>query len=110
MCFLSTATLKKWRDGALSLPENLDYNYNEVVKTEGPKRVNFDSMHENAFETAKVVLDAKGGTFNFTKKFVCLGTKTDFHIDDSTDIRCRMTKAKKVMGALKFAWEAKEAP
>ena len=110
MHFPFASTLKKWRDGSLSLPGNLDFNYDEVVKTSRQKRVNFDSTHENASETAKVFLDAKGGTFNFAKKFVHLENNVDFLIDDTTDVRCRMTKAKKLMGTLKFAWEAREAP
>ena len=77
MHFSSAATLKKWRERQLTLPGNLDSKDNEVVKTARLKRVNFKSMHEIASKLAKVVLDAKRGTFNFTNQFVRLGANVD---------------------------------
>ena len=62
----------------LSLPGNLESSNDEIVKIANLKRVNYDDMHGNASEKAKVVVDDKGGTFNFTKKFIHVGANTDF--------------------------------
>ena len=57
----------------MSLQGNSYSKDDETVKTASPKKANYDSMHDNYSETSKVVVDGKGGTFNFTKNFVCLG-------------------------------------
>ena len=61
-----------------------------------------------AIETQEVVVDKKGGMFLFTKAFLCLGSNVDFLIDDIMDIKNRISKASKAIGALIFVQDTVE--
>ena len=43
----------------------------------------------------------------FASSFCYLGSEIDFLLDDTSEIRIRINKANKAMGALKFIWNAK---
>ena len=64
--------------------------------------------YDDALETDAMIADEKGGIFEFTKKFSCLGSTISFMMDDAIDTKNRMEKAAKVMGALGFIWNSKK--
>ena len=66
--------------------------------------------YSEAPETRDIAVDERGGTLSFTKEFLYLGSNIDFLIDDTTDVKNRISKASKAMGALKFIWDAVEVP
>ena len=70
--------------------------------------VNLDSKCLNYPETKKVIVDEKGGYFEFIKKFTCLGPAIACVMDGMVDARQRMMKATKSMEALKRTWDARE--
>ena len=72
--------------------------------------MNLETKYDNALETKDIVVDKKGGIFSFTKAFLYLGSNIDFLINDTMDVKNRISKANKSMGALKFVWDAVEVP
>ena len=82
----------------------------QVNKKEKKFVVNSRNKHENVPETERIIVDEKGGFFDFTQSFVCLGLTLTFLLHDAVDMKNGMLKATKAMGALNFAWKSKEPP
>ena len=70
--------------------------------------INLESKYREAEETRDIIVNANRGKFEFTIKFVYLGSTLTFLLDDTIDIKCRISKASKAMGTLKSIWEAKD--
>ena len=47
---------------------------------------------------------------NFTKCFTCLGSSVSFLMGGTTDVKNRINKVNKEMGALKSIWDSIEVP
>ena len=44
----------------------------------------------------------------FTSEFCYLGTMIDFLLDDTSDVKARIVKATKAVGALNFIWKSNQ--
>ena len=88
----------------------LDTTSSTVITAKPTLSVNLAEKHVNAPEKKEISMDNKGGMFEFTTSFTCLGSALTFLLDDTIDVKCRMSKAPKVMGALKDVWDAREVP
>ena len=109
MFFPSTLTIARWRNEPMEI-ENGDDSPSDTVVIRKKKSMNLETKYDNAPETEDIAVDERGGVFSFTKAFLHLGSKIDFLIDDTTDVKNRISKANKSMGALKFIWDALEVP
>ena len=109
MFFPSTVTIARWRKEDLVLN---DGRVDECCSVEVKKKriVDLKAKYSEAPETNDIIVDERGGTLSFTNEFLYLGSNIDFLIDDTTDVRNRISKASKSMGALKFIWDAVEVP
>ena len=65
-----------------------------------------DKIYANAKETQQLILK-DFSYISFTPNFKYLGSWISYDLTDSYDILCRITKANKPIGALKFFWQAK---
>ena len=85
---------------------SVEMGIDKIIK----KRVNIEDAHDKAVEICDVSADAKGGNVAFTKNFVCLGSNVDFMLDETVDVKNRISKAVESMGALKCSYDAKKVP
>ena len=109
MFFPSTVTIARWRKEALLLGDGfVDECCDVDVRTK--RFVDLKIKYTEAPETRDIIVDERGGTLSFTNEFLYLGSSIDFLIDDTTDVKNRISKASKSMGALKFIWDAVEVP
>ena len=102
----STKTLKEGR----KVPIGIDFDRDESTCQIYKKKkfvVNLNNKCDNAPETDRLIVCEKGGFFYFTESFVCLGSTLTFLLLDAIDVKNRILKATKVMGALHFMWESK---
>ena len=67
--------------------------------------VNLTEAYESAPETEVIVIN-ESELMPFTANFCYSGSVIDFLIDDTTDVKSRVNKASKAMGALGFIWKA----
>ena len=67
--------------------------------------VNLKEAYESAPETEDIVIN-ESEIMTFTTNFCYLGSVIDFLIGDTTDVKSRVNKAIKAMGALGFIWKA----
>ena len=109
MFFPSTVTIARWRSESLEIDDGIGNSCGSLVIRK-KKVVNLETKYDNALETKDIVVDEKGGIFSFTKAFLYLGSNIDFLIDDTTDVKNRISKANKSMDILKFIWDAVEVP
>ena len=89
--------------------DELDRKTQEVVIPTKPK-VNLSAKYHKADETQEIVVDEQGGKFIFTDQFIYLGFMLTFLLDNTIDVKHRITKASKAMGTLRHVWMAKEIP
>ena len=66
-----------------------------------------DKCYVKADETKKFVVN-KNGYISFCLKFLYLGSWISYDLNDEYDIKARIKKANKAMGALTFFWNVPE--
>jgi len=110
MYFPSTVTIARWRKESLVLEDDSGNLFSNSVEVITKKVVDLRIKYSEAPETRDITVDERGGTLSFTMEFLYLGSNIDFLIDDTTDVKNRISKASKSMGALKFIWDAVEVP
>ena len=79
-----------------------------VITTKPTLHTNQEKKHINASNAKEISIDGKGDTFKFTTSFACLGSALFFLLDNASDVKYRMSKAFKAIGALSNAYNAKE--
>ena len=77
------------------------WNNNNIEVKRG-RTVDLGKTHENSYETKVVVADEKDGTLILSTKFTRLWSNTDSTIENAADVKKRIIKSKKAIGALKF--------
>ena len=70
--------------------------------------IDLEKKYIEADETKDIIVDERGGCFEFNTQFTYLGSIVTFLLDDMVDVKYRIIKASKAMGVLKTIWEAKE--
>ena len=65
--------------------------------------------HLSAPGTNSMIVNEEGGLIKFNAEFVHLGSTLDFLIDDTTDVKHRISKSSKENCSLKLKWEAIES-
>ena len=112
MLFPSMRKLKEWRTMHAEVMDGREYTCTSSSTL--TKRVvliiNLESKYREAEETRDIIVNANRGKFKFTITFVYLGITLTFLLDDTVNVKCRISKALKAIGALKSIWEAKEVP
>lgn len=107
--FPGTNTIRRWRINSQSL---LDISSNQPdndlpVSPLIHSPINLEDIYKRAPETADIILN-DDEKIPFATEFCYLGSAIDFLIDDTVDIKCRISKANKAMGALGFIWRSKQ--
>ena len=112
--FPSTLTIKRWRKNSqfLSLKSNGTTNAtqkesNDLIQLTEEKLVNLKEIYSNAPETAPLKINSME-SIPFTSEFCYLGTMIDFLLDDISDVKARIAKATKAVGALNFVWKSNQ--
>ena len=80
---------------------NLVIEISQEVVTQTKPKVNLHAKYKEVEETQEIIVDDRGERFEFTDQFTYLGSTLTFLLDNTINIRCRITKALKVMGALR---------
>ena len=104
--FPGTSTIQRWRRNGPNHNE-IDYvlDGNALHLTRPSQMtINLTDAYEYAPETAVIIINERE-TIPFTINFCYLGPVIDFLIDDTTDMKSRVSKASKAMGALVFIWK-----
>ena len=105
--FPSTLTLKKWRCGSETNDIANDIANDDELINLIPNRINLLKSHENAAKTKPFAVNSNENVF-FTDNFYCLGSILDFLLDDASDMKLRISKADKAIGALNFIWVSQQ--
>ena len=107
---LFTTKFKEWRQ-----QKRLKCDNSEVMASEYDliKRklthVDLNKVCDSAPETKKITLH-EGGYMLFTLKFTYLGSHVDFIVDGTEDVKIRINKASKSIGALKITCNENDVP
>ena len=80
---------------------------NDLIQFTEEKLVNLTEIYSNAPETAPLKVNAME-FIPFTSEFCYLGTMIDFLLDDTSDVKARIVKATKAVGALNFIWKSNQ--
>ena len=109
MFFPDTKTLKRWRINRSNLAcisDNSSSETCDVVTSVKHDKINLQKIYIDAPETQVLDISTEEHV-PFASSFCYLGAEIDFLLDDTSEIRIRVNKANKAMGALKFIWSAK---
>ena len=79
----------------------------ETSRKEKKTCVNLAKMHEKADETRDIVIsDCR--LITFTKELTCIGFMMLLLLGDTEEVKTRIKKESKAMGALNFTWNAED--
>lgn len=109
MLFPSTKTLKCQRfnkSSTLCVTDTSPPGSCDTVASMDCDKVDLHKLYIDAPKT-KVININTDEHMPFVSSFCCLGSEIDFLLDDTSEIRIRINKANKAIGALKFIWNAK---
>jgi len=104
----STITLQRWRHSQPIAITNTSGHANDHtnITLRQSSQVNLDSIYENSVETKTIILDEHNNHIHFVKEFKYLGTIINYMLDDTIDIKHRITQASKAVGALNSLWNS----
>ena len=108
----STITLQRWRHTHLpSIANNTSNPSNQqcdkITKSQKVSpSIDLDSIYDNAKEPETFIVDNKNNHIHFVKEFKYLGTTINYMLDDTLDIKFRISQASKAVGALTPLWKS----
>ena len=106
MCFPSAITLHECKTFKQALMSDETTSHSTTIDTISLSTTNFDEKCEFSPHTRACNIRESGHYVPFVKQFNCIGTIIDYLLDDTIDVKKRISQAKRSVGALSKVYKS----